>query len=416
MSVNTMAIEDVYQVLNDIQSQITYSSTATPPASPLDTSSFVSVAQSVLQVGVDAVYNALMNTIARTVFSTRPYSRQFGGLIVDNLKWGGIVRKVSFGDTPAISDEAFHIPPDGQSVDHYIINRGKVIETRYYGSTVYQDLNTTFRDQLITAFNGPDQLGSFISAKTQEINNKWVQWTEDLARTMLLNAIASKYHNVTYTDHVIHLLSEYNGITGLSLTFNDIWLPANVKPFFEYCRARVKTISRDFTLRSNMFQYEIDDPNNTGNPFDIFRHTPEANQKIYLSAPVMDIMETTALSEAFHNDYLKYTDIEKVGRWQTAYTGGTNPMFNGMVASVSKYVELDYSGAYSDQTVNSGDELIAPIFGVIFDEDFCNINIKDNVIVNTPMNAKGLYFNTVLTSNVQYASDFTEKFCLLMLD
>ena len=414
MSVNTMAIEDVYQLLNDVHAQITDSGAG---ATPLDTSSFVSVAQKTIQQGTDVVYNTLMNTIARTIFSTRPYSRQFKGLIIDDVKWGGIIRKVQFGDTDAEADTPFHLPADGQSVDHYVIKRGSVVETHYYGSDVYEDHMTVFRDQLINAFSGPEQLGSFVAAKANEINNKWVQWTEDLARTMLLNAIAAKYHCVMFSDHTIHLLSEYNALTSQSLTITDIWKPAYVKPFFEFCRARIQNISRDMTLRSNLYQYAIAD--SSGFLMNLNRHTPERNQKIYLSAPVMDLMETSVLSEVFNDDYLKYADIEKVARWQTADNANTPfGTFNGLNASVSKYVELDQNGTgvYTEQTVNSGDEDINPIFGIIFDEDFCGINIKETIIQNTPMNARGLYYNTYLHANVQYYQDFTEKFCLLMLD
>ena len=414
MSVNTMAIEDVYQLLNNVHAQITDSMNS---AAPVDTSSFVSIAQKTLQQGTDVVYNTLMNTIAKTVFSTRPYSRQFKGLIIDNVKWGGIIRKVQFGDTDAEADTPWHLPADGQSVDHYVIKRGSVVETHYYGSDVYEDHITVFRDQLINAFSGPEQLGSFVAAKANEINNKWVQWTEDLARTMLLNAIAAKYHSPVYSYHTIHLISEYNGLTNQNLTYSDIWLPAYVKPFFEFCRARVQNISRDMTLRSNMYQYGIND--SSGTLMNLNRHTPENAQKIYLSAPVMDLMETSVLSEVFNNDYLKYADIEKVARWQSA-DNSNSPIgtFNGLVANVSKYVELDQmgTGIYVEQTVNPGDEYIVPIFGVIFDEDFCGINIKETIIQNTPMNAKGLFYNSFLHANVQYYQDFTEKFCLLMLD
>ena len=221
MSVNQMSIEDVSAVLNAIHNDVVGGGQYS-----VDPSSFVSVANTVLQQGTDVVYNALMNTIAKTIFSTRPYSRQFGGLIVDNVKWGGIVRKVQFGDTDAIADKAFHGITDGQSVDHYIVNKGDVVETRYYGSTVYQDVMTVFRDQLVNAFRGPEQLGSFIAAKANEVNNKWVQWTEDLARGLVLNAIVAKRQfyaaNQQSKIHVKHFITEYNHATRSEITIEDI--------------------------------------------------------------------------------------------------------------------------------------------------------------------------------------------------
>lgn len=413
MSANAMDVQDVYQILNSIHSQVT----GQAQIAPVSTYEYVSIANTLLQMNVDEVYNALMSTIAKTVFSTRPYSRQFGGLIVDNLKWGGIVRKIQFGDTTAGPDSAFAgLPADGQSVDHYMINRGEVLETRYYGSADYQDVMTVFRDQLVTAFSGPEQLGSFVAAKANEVNNKWIQWTEDLARGMVLNAIIAKtdYYDVNSPNnqHCLHLLTMYNADTGASpaLTLQDIMTEQYAKPFWEYVRAKIRSLQRSFTNR-NMLHYEsVVDPN-TGNLLKIIRHTPYANQKVYLLAPYMDLMETSTLTEAFHNDPLKYADYEGVAYWQ-------NP-FSVSEIQLSSYVVLDPSnGSYLDQfPAQVGDAFEAEnILGVVFDEDFMNINIKDTIIQNTPMNARGLYYNTWLTAHAQYCQDFTEKCCVLLLD
>lgn len=413
MPANAMAIEDVYAVLNDIHEQVT----GRAVLGGVNTANYVSVANTVLQQGTDIVYNAMMNTIAKTVFSTRPYSRQFGGLIVDDLKWGAVVRKIQFGDTDAVADKAFSgLPADGQAVDHYIINRGEVLETRYYGSAEYQDVMTVFRDQLITAFNGPDQLGSFIAAKANEVNNKWVQWTEDLARGLVLNAIAAKrvYYDVLHTSniHALHLLTMYNTDTGASpaLTIQDIMTEQYAKPFWEYVRAKIRSLQRDFTNR-NVLHYER--PTLTPmsiDQFNIIRHTPYVNQKVYLLAPYMDLMETSTLTEAFHNDPLKYADYEGVAYWQ-------NPMSPDAL-TLSDFTFMLDDGSYSTY-LDSGETdpvELTKILGVVFDEDFMNINIKDTIIQNTPMNARGLYYNTWLTAHAQYCQDFTEKCCILLLD
>lgn len=404
MSANAMNIEDVYQLLNALHAETTGDHAV---ITPYDSSQFVSVANTLLQQGTDIVYNALMNTIAKTVFSTRPYSRQFGGLIVDNLKWGGIIRKIQFGDTDAVADSAFSgLPADGQSVDHYLINRGDVVETRYYGSAEYQDVMTVTRDQLVTAFSGPEQLGSFVSAKTAEMNNKWVQWTEDLSRGLVGNAIAAKtdYYNTNYATnmHVFPMLAFYNSSIGATppLTIQDIYTPQYAKPFWEFVRANVQTLQRMMTGRHKLF-YE-----NAGN-HNVIRHTPYRNQKVYLSAAYMDMMETSALAEAFNNEYLKYSDYESVSYWQ-------NPRDPSSV-SLNKYTYMDpTTGQYADSA--SGSYLTRNILGLIFDEDFMSINIKDTIIQNTPMNARGLYYDTWLTAHAQYCQDFTEKCIILTLN
>ena len=406
MPANAMNIEDVYAVLNNIHEQVIGNAVM----GGIDTSNYVSVANTVLQQGTDVVYNALMNTITKTIFSTRPYSRQFGGMIVDNLKWGGIIRKIQFGDTNARADKAFHDIVDGQSVDHYIVNKGDVLETRYYGSAVYQDVMTVFRDQLINAFSGPEQLGSFIAAKANEVNNKWVQWTEDLARGLLINAINAKEYYVSQIGptrngpHYLDLITEYNTATGSNIDISDVQAGANAKPFWEWVRARIRTIQREFKDRTVRYQVEI-----TGHK--IVRHTPYDKQKVYLLAPYMDLMETSTLSEAFHNDGLKYADYEGVSYWQ-------NPN-NPADTTVSDFTYMKPDGTYTKRSLDEGQTGVYgvdSILGVIFDEDMMSINIKDTIIQNTPMNAQGLYYNTWLTAHAQYCQDFTEKCCILALN
>jgi len=404
MSVNAMTIEDVGTLLDSIHAQVT----GTAPLGAVAPGDFISVANSTLQMGTDVVYNAVMNTITKTIFSTRPYSRQFGGLIVDNAKWGGITRKIQFGDTDTFADKAFHNIVDGQSVDHYIVNKGDVLETRYYGSNVYQDVMTVLRDQLLNAFSGPEQLGSFISAKANEVNNKWVQWTEDLIRSQMINTIAAKvgYYDVTFPNqqHVIHLLTEYNSVTGNSYTVTDV-MGAQAKPFWEWVRARIRTLQRDFTTRSSMHYLPV-----FGHR--IIRHTPYANQKVYLTAPYMDLMETSTLSEAFHNDMLKYADYEGVAYWQHVSDYDAIKAGSIVIASSGPQTAVEY------QTINLTEDHqgFDHIVGVIFDEDMMMVNIKDTIVQNTPMNARGLYFNTWMTAHAQYCTDFTEKCCVLLLD
>lgn len=410
MSVNQMNIEDVYAILNSIHQQTALGQ----PVAGIDTSAFVSVANTMLQQNTDVVYKALMNTIAKTVFSTRPYSRQFGGMIVDNLKWGGIVRKIQFGDTNAVADKAFHNIVDGQSVDHYIVNKGDVVETRYYGSAVYQDVMTVFRDQLVNAFSGPEQLGSFVAAKANEVNNKWVQWTEDLARGLIINAVFAVAGQYDYgRGNVLHLITMYNEDTDSSITLDDVKAGSDAKPFWEYVRAKIRTIQRLFTNRNIAGVGALLENHN------ILRHTPYDRQKVYLLAPYMDLMETSTLSEAFHNDMLKYADYEGVSYWQ-AFMDDSGDALEFDTVSASKYTYLDPAdGSYVDVPTGTSEDnpaTRAHVLGLIFDEDFMNINIKDTIVQNTPMNSRGLYFNTWLTAHAQYCQDFTEKCCVLMLD
>ena len=105
MSVNALNIEDVYQILNSIHQQ----ATGRTSLAPTNTGEFVSMATTTLATGVDTVYNALMNTLGQTVFAVRPYERKFSGLVVDNVRWGAIRRKISYADKAlSEAEKAWH--------------------------------------------------------------------------------------------------------------------------------------------------------------------------------------------------------------------------------------------------------------------------------------------------------------------
>ena len=390
MSVNTMATEDVYALINALHSQAT-GKTSIAPTTPAD---FISMATSTLQAGTDSVYNALMQTIGRTIFSSRPYAAKFGGIQADANRWGGITRKVSIADRDAAAEMAYH-PTDGTAVDPWVIRKSNVLETRYYGTDVYQDWYTTFQDQLINAFQGPDQLGSFVALQAQEMSNKWEQYREELVRQNLSNFIAAK---ISLNNSVYHLLTEYNQLTQQSLTAADVYKDPDMAPFFRWVRARINQIARQMTERSTKFQVNI-----TGK--EISRHTPLDRQKMYLSADALDIIDAMVNTVTFHDEPLAYADVEAVSYWQAidkTTTINTTPVYldasTGQVATAAA-------------AVNETD-----VFGVIFDEDAIVYNLRDWIMTNTPLNARGLYWNTFLTVNIQLCQDLTEKGAVLLLD
>ena len=124
MSVNALNIEDVYQILNSIHQQ----ATGRTSLAPTNTGEFVSMATTTLATGVDTVYNALMNTLGQTVFAVRPYERKFSGLVVDNVRWGAIRRKISYADKAlSEAEQAWH-PVDGTTVDPWKINKSDILD------------------------------------------------------------------------------------------------------------------------------------------------------------------------------------------------------------------------------------------------------------------------------------------------
>lgn len=394
MSVNTLGIEDVRALLNDLHSQVTGQTGITPT----NTADFISMAQATLAAGTDKVWSAMQIQLSKTLFSVRPYERKFKGLLADDTRWGGIIQKVSYADSDLSADEMVYHPVDGQSVDQWVQKKGDILVTRFTGSDAYQDWITIYDQALRDAFLSESQLGAFYAGKMQELSNKWEQYIEELNRAALANFIAAKYELRTNSpDGVVHLLTEYNTMTGLSLTAQSVYQPANIRGFFQFVRARINTLCRMMTNRSSKFQVTI--AGKTVN-----RHTPLENQKMYLLSSALDQIDTMVNANTYHDDPLAYADVEGVDYWQA--------IDNPDQISVTPVVIDPNTGAAAAGTAQS----ISNIFGVIFDEDAVVTNMRDYRLESTPLNARGLYRNTWLTCNSQYCNDLTEKGIVLLLD
>ena len=152
MSVNTMSFEDAAAILNNIRKQVT----GETAVAPVNTSQFVSVANTVLQAGYDPVMGAITQMVSRTIFSIRPYNRKFGGI------------KMSISDKDWDTDTHFNLV-DGQSLDHYEVNKPNILQTNFYGANVYEKSVTIFKNQLDNAFSGPAEFGRFMAMVTQNI-------------------------------------------------------------------------------------------------------------------------------------------------------------------------------------------------------------------------------------------------------
>lgn len=395
MSVNNLSIEDCRLLLNDLHGQVTGQASLAPTS----TADFISMAQATLAAGTDKVWSAMQVQISKTIFSTRPYTRKFNGLLADDVRWGGIIQKVSYLDDDLTQNEMIFHPVDGQSVDMYIQKKGSILVTRFVGSDAYQDWITVYDWQLRDAFLSESQLGAFYAGKMQELSNKWEQYIEELNRSALINFIAAKIDGSTnFPDGVVHLLTEYNTLTGQSLTATDVYQEANVGPFFRFVRSRVNEIGDLMTNRSVMFQMAI----NGETPV---RHTPLANQKMYLASRVLRRIDTMVNTTTYHDEPLAYADVEGVDYWQAI---GDPLKINLTPAVIDPATGLAQAAASAVVQDN--------IMGVIFDEDAVVTNTKDYSIESTPRNVRGKYRNVWLSSNSQYCNDVTEKGVVLLLD
>lgn len=396
MSVNLMTKEQAATLLASLHDQVTGQTSI----APTDLSGFISMAQSTLRAGLDPVLNALSQMVGRTIIAVRPYDEKFSGLEFTNEAFGAIKRKVNYVEGAPEDEQSYQLV-NGSAIDDWVVKKPEVLETHYYGSAIYSDTLTIFTTQLRGAFTSPEALGEFMSGLMTHFSNERKQWLEDMKRGILSNFIAAKYTSATAvgsvsTDQVVHLLTEYNAASGLSLTSTTVYQPANFAPFIRWCYARINTLARLMSERSEKFQQRI-----TGKP--IMRHTRPQDLRAYILAPFMDQIEAMTLSDTYNTNYLKMVDREAVSFWQAI----DNP---DEIQVTPAFVDGDLVIDTANAVTLSG------VVGVLFDRDACGYNIIRDDLETSAYNAHGSYYNLVPHVDVQLMNDISEKGVVLMLD
>ena len=402
-NVNDMTVHQASTILKSLVEQATGQS----PITPSTPGEFVSVAQIALKTGYEPILNAMSQMWGRTIFSVRPYTRKLKGMEMSMDRWGNAIRKISIADKPIQDDERFTYPVgydatknpkdgNGKSVDMFKLNKPDVLQTNFYGQSVYEKYYSIFRDNLDVAFSSPDEFMRFNSMVAQNRSDMLEQYRETIARGLLVNYIGALLEE-NKVDRIIRLLTEYNGLTGQTLTAQTVFEPANFKPFKEYVYSRIANISRMMSERSEMYQTVINNKH-------VMRHTPPNKQKVYLHSRALDMFDAMVKSNTFHDNYLKYTDYEGVNFWQSIETPDK-------VSVKATYTKIDGTVA----TAKTAKEQ-SGIFGVIFDEDalgYAQVNAWNGL---TPFNPFGGYWNDVDHVNFRTLQDMTEKGVLLLMD
>lgn len=391
MAANSLSYNQIATFLNAVVSQATGKTGKTP----VNMSEFATVAQEGLKTGYDNLMNSVSQILTKTIFSTRPYTRKFKGLEADSLKWGNHVRKINYIDGEWV-DNAYLPIVDGQAVETQKPTKPLVVQTNFYGQNDYQVDWTIFRDQLITAFSSPDELGSFVTGQTQNISDRIEQKNETLARAILCNLITGTI-SIGNPNQVIHLLTEYNAYTGNKLTATTAFSPENFAPFMRWVYGRIATASSMLTERCELYHQNIDGKV-------IMRHTPAEFQRVYLYAPLQYQVDANVLSTTFHDNFLTMPVTERVNFWQ----------------SIKAPDEINNTPVYmdTDGTLKSPEAAVDQknVFGIIADSEAAGYTIANYRNTTEPYNGNGEYQNFHAKFTDRYWNDFTENAIVLLLD
>lgn len=386
---NTLAQNQIYTIINAINAQAKSGGSLTA----VDTSSFVTVAQTALLSGYDNLMGAISQVLSGTIFSHRDYTALLDILYNDEIRWGNHVRKIVPLDFDAEADNRLPLT-DGETVDPWVVNKPKAVQFNFYGQEVYQRHLSIPKDQLDTAFSGESEFARFIAMIYANARDLLRQDEENIRRMCIANFIGGIFY--TSPASVVNLLTEYNTETGLSLTKEDVYKPANYTPFIQWASARIMTISD--MLRQRGYKWH---KNLTG--INIPRHTPYENQRLIISSPEYRRIENSALANVWHDNYVKgFGGFESVNYFQNP----DHPQSVNVTPSI-----IDDAGEF----VKADQIVVNDIFGMIFDQDAMGQTRVNEWAQATPLNPRGGYSNMFWHYTNRWYNDFTENAVLFRL-
>lgn len=402
---NEMTFSQASSLLNAVVKQATGQDSLSAITTPED---LVAVAQTQLAIGYDPVLRAISQVWSDTIFSARPYNAEFNELEMSASAYGNAIRKLSPIAKEMTDSQEFSWPVtydsinhesnpkgNGESVDMYKINKQEVLQTNFYGTAVYSQKYTIFRDQLKCAFSNYSEFVNFNSLNMLQRANDREQYKENVARCIQANFIASLIDE-NKAERVVHLLTEYNTLTGLTLTAANVYEPGNFPPFIRWVYARIKSIARKMTSQSQYFQTVI-------NNKPVVRHTPSSDLRIAILGDVADQIDSMVYPVNYDNKKFEFGDYRKVSYWQ----------------SIKSPANINVTPVYTDTdgNVKKGSPVTGKtIWGLIHDKAALGYAEVEPWTGTTPLNISGGYWNEEYHARYKTIQDNTEKAVVLLLD
>ena len=398
-----MANDLTFNQLSTILNSILVQANGTSNIVVTDTSSFITGGQEALKAGYDTLSTAISQVLSKTIFSVRPYSAKFKGLEMSVQQYGNMMRKLSVIDKAFEDDDSIDptVIVDSGTVDPFVINKPLVQQENFYGREVYKKVLTIYDWQLDQAFSGPDQFASFIGMMMQNASDMLEQARENTKRMTIVNLIGAIIGNYS-TNQQVQLVTEYNTYIGASpaLTWADICGDnSHYQRFMRFAYGRIATVAALFTERSAKFHVSLSGKT-------IMRHTPYADQRLYMLGQERYNMEAQVLADAFHDNYLKYADVETVNFWQ----------------AINSPDEINVTPSYLETTGGQAGEIVkgaavntSGIFALLMDRDAAGV-VQMNERARTAYNPRGEYTNYFFSVCNQYFNSFTENAVVFTLD
>lgn len=381
-----MKTNQIYSIINDLNKQMTGALDITV----VDTSTFVSYGDAVLSSSdtTEGFLNVLCMQIYKDIVEGRAYKSHMKNYIKDTATFGAIIRKISV-DVPDLVEEKAIPLKDGDSVDQWEVKLPTVEQHLFASRNPYSAFITIQRKWLREAFKNEGNMETFIASVFMKVQNKLEMSIENLAKSAMNN-----YAGIAKASQTINLVSMYNAETESEL---ETGIKALHNPdFMRYAVGVIKETMVQFNTMSKLYNYDGKE-----------RFTPYADQELALLGKFKTQLETVALYGAFNEDYIKLAHKTLVPYWQGS--GNTTPLDFASYAKIAVKARTPKSDEVKDVTLTN-------VVAMLHDTNAVGAYRQMEDVLTTPVNARGMYYNTFWHEQQSWFNQTDENFVVFTLN
>lgn len=400
-----MTTNQIYTIVNEVNAEA-FGSEA---IDVIDNQGLISLGDTVLSstTNTEAFLNTLVQRIGRTIISFRQYRNKLADMVVNDFEYGAILQKIRVHLTEAETDPAYGLA-DGYSVDPWTVNKPDVEQKLFVTRTPYMFHVTIARKQLKEAFLSESGMGAFIGAVFGQVRNSIEVSLENLGRLCIANMMAEftpftpsvgDDTPATTLNHEVKLCTLYNTARGYHGVIPGEGGAADTPASAGYVDADTCLFDDDFlrfavkTMKS--YSDNFTDMSTLYNDGEIETFTPREEQRLKVLSSFERALETVVQYSAFNEEMVRLNAFATLNFWQSAQTADT----------------VKVKRASDGVTVT-----IQNVVGVLYDRDALGIYKRDEDVLTTPVNAKGLYYNTFYHQLELWFNDTSENFVFFTLN
>ena len=352
-----------------------------------DLSNLVDVGNEIFDTdNVDNYVKKLIDRIGQVIFVNRLYAGGVPSVLMDSWEYGSVVEKISADMPEADENDSWNLQ-NGQTYSQDTFYQPKV-SAKFFNSKVTFDVKLSFTtEQVKESFSNVNELNGFISMLETGVKNSMTVKLDGLIMRTI-NNMTGQILNSANGLQKVNLLTEYNAVSGQTLTANKALMD---KDFLKFASLTIKKYQARITKMSTLF--------NAGGKA---RFTTTDNLHTVLLSDFADSAEVYLLSDTYHNDTVSLPNHETVPYWQGS---GKSYAFN----DVSKIdVKIDAGNKTPKQVTQTG------ILGVMFDTNALGVS-NLNQRTTTSYNARAEFYTNYYKMDAGYFNDLNENFVVFYI-